>query len=49
MIERRWNADLIAKVLGVVFLAVGLLGFTPNPLASETGLFQVNGAPRSCT
>jgi hypothetical protein len=44
MIERRWNADLIAKVLGGIFIVIGLLGFAPNPLVSETGFFQVNDA-----
>jgi len=34
MIERHWNADLLAKIFGVVFLAVGLLGFAPNPIVS---------------
>lgn len=31
-------------VLGVVFVLVGLLGFIPNPLVSEDGLFAVNPA-----
>jgi uncharacterized membrane protein len=44
MIERYWNADLIAKVLGVVFLIVGLVGFVPNPIIWETGYFEVNTA-----
>lgn len=44
MIERRWNADLIAKIIGGVFIVVGLVGFVPNPVASETGFFQVNDA-----
>lgn len=44
MIERRWNADLLAKILGLVFLLVGIIGFIPNPLVSETGYFQVNEA-----
>jgi hypothetical protein len=36
------NAKTAAIVLGVVFLAVGVLGFIPNPLISPTGLFVVN-------
>jgi len=44
MIETRWNADFIATILGVVFVAVGLLGFIPNPLVYEDGLFHVNAA-----
>jgi hypothetical protein len=44
MIERHWNADLLAKIFGVVFLAVGLLGFAPNPIVSPTGVFEVNEA-----
>ncbi len=42
MIERHWNADLLAKIFGVVFLAVGLLGLVQNPLVSDTGFFRVN-------
>lgn len=38
------NAKTAALVLGVVFLAVGVLGFIPNPLISPTGLFVVNTA-----
>lgn len=44
MIERHWDADLIAKIFGIIFILVGLLGFTNNPLVSETGLFRVNDA-----
>lgn len=33
----------IALLFGATFLAVGLLGFTPNPLVSPTGVFVVNG------
>lgn len=36
------NAKTAAIVLGIVFLAVGILGFFPNPLISPTGLFVVN-------
>jgi uncharacterized membrane protein YbaN (DUF454 family) len=38
------NAKTAALVLGIVFLAVGILGFFPNPLVSPTGLFVVNTA-----
>ncbi len=38
------NARTAAIVIGVVFLAVGVLGFIPNPLVSPTGLFAVNPA-----
>jgi len=44
MIERHWNADLLAKLIGLVFLAVGILGFIPNPLVAEGGVFEVNVA-----
>jgi len=44
MIERHWNAELIATVIGLIFLAVGLLGFVPNPVVSDTGFFRVNAA-----
>lgn len=33
-----------AIVLGVVFVLVGVLGFIPNPLVGETGLFATNAA-----
>ena len=38
------NAKTAALVLGIVFVAVGILGFFPNPLVSPTGLFAVNTA-----
>jgi hypothetical protein len=44
MIERHWNADLLAKLFTVIFIVVGLLGFVPNPVVSETGVFHVNDA-----
>jgi hypothetical protein len=44
MIERHWNADLLAVIFGLIFLAVGLIGFINNPLVSETGVFRVNDA-----
>jgi hypothetical protein len=42
MIERYWNADLIAKTFGTIFLVVGILGFFPNPIVSDHGVFLVN-------
>lgn len=42
MIETQWRADFIATVLGVAFMAAGLLGFIPNPLVYEGGYFEVN-------
>ena len=44
MIESQWNASFVATILGVVFVAVGVLGFIPNPLVSDVGFFQVNAA-----
>ncbi len=38
------NAKTAATILGIIFLAVGILGFVPNPLVSPTGLFAVNTA-----
>ncbi|PSG98101.1 hypothetical protein BRD56_02265 [Thermoplasmatales archaeon SW_10_69_26] len=32
----------VAKTFGYVFVAIGVLGFVPNPLVSADGLFQVN-------
>jgi hypothetical protein len=42
MIESQWRADFVATILGVVFVAVGLLGFISNPLVSDVGYFHVN-------
>lgn len=36
------TAKTAALVIGIVFIAVGILGFIPNPLVSPTGLFAVN-------
>ena len=33
---------MAAIVIGIVFIAVGVLGFIPNPLISATGLFAAN-------
>lgn len=38
------NAKMAAMILGVIFLAVGVLGFIPNPLVSPSGIFAVNPA-----
>jgi hypothetical protein len=32
----------VAKTFGYVFVAIGVLGFVPNPLVSADGLFQLN-------
>jgi phage shock protein PspC (stress-responsive transcriptional regulator) len=44
MIERHWNADLLAYIFGFIFIAVGIAGFFPNPIVWSTGVFQVNEA-----
>ena len=36
------DSKLLARVLGATFVAVGILGFIPNPLVSPDGLFAVN-------
>ncbi|TNE47329.1 MAG: DUF4383 domain-containing protein [Sphingomonadales bacterium] len=36
------DSKLLARVLGGTFVAVGILGFIPNPLVSPDGLFAVN-------
>lgn len=36
------TTKLAATVIGIVFIAVGILGFIPNPIVSPTGLFAVN-------
>ncbi len=36
------TAKLAATIIGIVFIAVGIIGFFPNPLVSPTGLFAVN-------
>ncbi len=36
------NTRIISLVFGVTFIAVGILGFIPNPLISNQGLFAVN-------
>ncbi len=44
MFDKYWNADFVAKLFGVTFVAIGLVSFLPNPIASETGLFETNAA-----
>lgn len=36
------NTRIAGLVIGIVLIVVGILGFIPNPLVSETGLFKVN-------
>ena len=36
------TTKLAATVIGIVFIAVGILGFIPNPIVSANGLFAVN-------
>jgi hypothetical protein len=38
------NAKTAALIIGVVFVLVGILGFIPNPLVSQTGTFRVDTA-----
>lgn len=33
------SARSAAMIIGILFLAIGLLGFIPNPLVSPTGIF----------
>jgi hypothetical protein len=47
--KERFMQDLLTYrnlclLFGIVFIAVGILGFIPNPLVSETGFFEVNPA-----
>ncbi|MGD9542831.1 MAG: DUF4383 domain-containing protein [Methylocystis sp.] len=44
MIESHWRADVLATIFGVILVAVGLLGFVPNPVVYDSGFFQVNAA-----
>jgi len=37
------NARVLSTTLGIIFVAVGLVGFIPNPLVSGDGLFVTNG------
>lgn len=36
------TAKSVSLLLGVVFVAVGVLGFLPNPIVAPDGLFAVN-------
>lgn len=36
------NARNISLIYGVVFILVGFLGFVPNPIVSDVGLFETN-------
>ncbi len=36
------NTHTVSLIYGVVFTAVGILGFTPNPVISEVGIFTTN-------
>lgn len=38
------NTRMISITYGITFIAVGLLGFIPNPLISSEGIFAVNTA-----
>jgi Domain of unknown function (DUF4383) len=38
------NAKMAALVLGAVFVAVGILGFIPNPIVGPNGIFAANWA-----
>ena len=36
------NSKNLTIIFGSAFILIGLLGFTPNPLVSANGLFEVN-------
>lgn len=36
------NSKNSAVILGAIFIAVGFVGFTPNPLVSSDGIFVTN-------
>ena len=36
------NSKNLTIIFGTTFILVGLLGFTPNPLVSTNGIFEVN-------
>jgi hypothetical protein len=36
------NAKTAAMVLGIVFVIVGALGFVPNPIVGQNGIFMTN-------
>ena len=37
-------ARVLANLFGITFVAVGLLGFLPNPIVAPDGIFAVNAA-----
>ena len=37
------NTRTVSLLFGCIFVAVGLLGFIPNPLVATDGIFAVNG------
>ncbi len=43
-IDRNWNARTIANIFGAIFVIIGIVGFFPNPLVSDGGVFHVNAA-----
>ena len=38
------NSTTVNWVFGITFVAVGILGFVPNPLVAPDGVFAVNAA-----
>ncbi len=36
------NTHQVSLLYGIIFIAVGILGFTPNPIISHTGFFETN-------
>ncbi len=36
------NTRTVSLLFGIIFIGVGILGFTPNILVSENGIFAVN-------
>ncbi len=37
------NTRTISLLFGIIFVAVGIVGFIPNPLVAPDGIFAVNG------
>lgn len=42
MINKLRDAKLLCQLFGITFTLVAALGFIPNPIVSETGIFAVN-------
>ena len=42
--QYKYMTKTLAKVFGVVFLLVGVLGFISNPIVGQTGFFHANVA-----